>query len=93
MDKNPETYLYTFNGSAGDVDKVVLVRLTDKETKKKYFFGSLDTCHNVNYRGFECSYCGAWLTDDYTINGKVNFCPNCGRYVYDTNNNYNILES
>lgn len=83
MDKNPETHLYTCDGSTGHVDKIVLVRLTDKETRKKYFFGNLDTCHNVNYTGFECSYCGAWLIDDYVLNGKVNFCPNCGKYVND----------
>ena len=83
MDKHPETHLYTCDGSAGDVDKIVLVRLTDRETGKRYFFGNIGTCHNVNYTGFECSYCGAWLTDDYVLNGKVNFCPNCGRYVND----------
>lgn len=42
-------------------------------------FTDTNTCYNVNYTGFECSYCGAWLTDDYVVNGDVNFCPNCGR--------------
>ena len=79
MDKNPETSVYTHNGLAGDVDKVALVKLTDRKTRKSYFFGSIDTCHNVNYTGFECSCCGAWLTDNYMLNGDVNFCPNCGR--------------
>lgn len=83
MDKQPKTSVYTHNRTVGDVDKVVLVKLTDRNTSKSYFFGSIDTCHNVNYTGFECSYCGVWLTDVYVLNEEVNFCPNCGRYVND----------
>lgn len=79
MDNDPRVVFHTVDDTVGDVNKIFMISVTDTNTDETKAFISTNMCHNVNYSGFECSCCGAWLTDDNVINGYVNFCPNCGK--------------
>ena len=52
MDNDPRVVFHTVDSSVGDVNRIVMVSVTDTNTDETRKFSSIDTCYNVNYSGF-----------------------------------------
>ena len=82
MDREPSVVFYTVDDNFYDVNGIVMVCVTDTVTQEKRYFKPVeDECHNVDYMGFKCSKCGAYISECCFSEDDedVNFCPNCGR--------------